>query len=133
MSEPYINKKITLQAPVTKVWNVLVKKQYIKQWIYEFSEGNVVTEDWQLNRKIAMTDDDGTVLMEGAITEFEPDRRLKIEFDKSDYTEELTLTAKGNLTLLSVHAGPVAHTEHKEHSEVWEKGLNKIKELSEAS
>lgn len=132
MSDPFINKKKPIQAPISKVWKVLVKKQYIKQWIYEFSEANVVTEDWHLNSNIAMTDDEGTVLLEGTITEFEPNRQLKVEFENSDYTEELTLTAKGNLTLLSIHAGPVVHAEHEEHSEVWEKGLNKIKELSEA-
>ena len=131
MSESFINKQIAIAAPVSKVWEVLVKKQYIEQWIYEFSEGNVVTEDWQLNSKIEMTDDDGTVLMEGTITEFEPNRRLKVEFENSDYTEELTLTARDNLTHLSTHAGPVPPAEYEQHSEVWEKGLNKIKELSE--
>lgn len=72
------------------------------------------------------------MLMTGTITEFEPNRRLKIEFENSDYTEELTLITKGNLTFLSSSAGPVAQSEHKKHSEVWEKGLNKIKGLSEA-
>lgn len=132
MSGPFIDKKVTIHAPVSSTWKVLVKKQYIEQWISEFSEGNVVTEDWDLNRRIAMTNDDGAVLLEGAITKFEPNRRLKVEFENSDYTEELNLAAKGSLTLLSIHAGPVAHAEHKIHSEVREKGLNKIKELSEA-
>lgn len=132
MSELFIDKKITIHAPASKVWKVLVKKQYIEQWISKFSEGNVVTEDWHLNGNIEMTDDDGTVLMEGTISEFEPNRRLKVEFENSDYTEELTLTSKGDLTFLSAHAGPVTHAEHEQHSEVWKKGLNKIKELSEA-
>jgi uncharacterized protein YndB with AHSA1/START domain len=132
MPDKFINKKITIQAPTPKVWKVLVRKQYIEQWIYEFSEGNVITEDWQLNSKIAMADNEGAVLSEGKITEFEPNRRLKIEFENNNYTEELTLTAKGNLTHLSAYAGPVARTEHKEHAEVWGKGLSKIKKLSEA-
>lgn len=91
-----------------------------------------MTEDWRLSSNIAMTDDKGTVLLEGTITLFEPNQRLKIEFESRDYNEELTVTAKGNSTVLSSHAGPVAATEYKQHSEVWEKGLNKIKALSEA-
>lgn len=132
MYEPFIKTKITIQAPVDKVWEILVKEQYTQQWINEFSGGNVVTEDWQLNSNIAMTDDDGTILIEGTITEFEPNRRLKIEFEHSDYTEELALSEKGNHTLLSSHAGPVDPDKHEQHVEVWEKGLNKIKVLSEA-
>ncbi|HYH55236.1 MAG TPA: SRPBCC domain-containing protein [Anseongella sp.] len=132
MPESYIDKKIAIQAPVAKVWNVLVKKQHIQQWIYEFSASHVATEDWQLNTRIAMTDNDGTVLLEGTITEFEPPRRLKVEFEASGYIEELSLTPEGNLTLLYVHAGPVSPAELEEHSKVWEKGLNKIKELAEA-
>lgn len=132
MSELFIDKNITIQSPVSKVWKVLVKKQYTKQWVSEFSAGDIVTEDWHLNSKIGMTDDDGTVVLEGTITEFETNRRFKVEFENSEYTEELTLIAQGDVILLSIHAGPVAHTEHKEQSEVWEKGLNKIKELSEA-
>ena len=132
MSEQFINGNITIQAPVSKVWSVLVKKQYIEQWINEFSGGNVVTEDWQLNKSIAMTDDNGAVVMKGTITEFEPNRRLKVEFENSEYTETLTLTNKGNFTLLSTDAGPVPPAEHQQHSEIWKKGLNRIKELSEA-
>lgn len=132
MSEPFIKKEITIQAPVSKVWDVLVKKPYLKQWIPEFSQGNIVTEDWHLNSTMTMTDDDGTVVSQGTITEFEPNRRLKVEFQNSDYTEELSLTAKGNGTILSSYAGPVADTDRKKHSEVWDKGLRKIKELSES-
>ena len=131
MHESFISNKITIQAPVQEVWKVLVEKQYNKQWIDEFSGGNVVTEDWQLNSNVAMTDDQGTVLMVGTITGFEPDRRLKLEFKNSGYSEELTLTAKGDITLLASHAGPVGQAEYNQHSEVWEKGLNKIKALSE--
>lgn len=132
MNKSFINKSITIHTTVPTVWKVLVTKQYIAKWIYEFSEGNLVTEDWHLDSDITMTDDKGTVILEGTITEFNPNQRLKLEFENSDYTEELTLTTKGSFTILSCHAGPVAHTDHKQHAEVWEKGLNKIKELSEA-
>jgi uncharacterized protein YndB with AHSA1/START domain len=132
MSEQFINHKVAIQAPVTRVWEVLVKKRYIEQWINEFSTGNVVTDDWQLNKRIAMTNDNGTVLMEGTVTEFEPNRKLKVEFENSGYAEELILIAQSNLTVLSTHAGPVPPTEYQQHSEVWRKGLNKIKKLSEA-
>lgn len=79
-----------------------------------------------------MTDADGTVQLEGAVTEFERDRRLKLEFEERGYKEELALSAQDNGTKLSSHAGPVAAAEHKQHSEVWERGLQKIKELAEA-
>jgi hypothetical protein len=46
--------------------------------------------------------------------------------------EELILIAQSNLIVLSTHAGPVPPIEYQQHSEVWEKGLNKIKKLSEA-
>jgi uncharacterized protein YndB with AHSA1/START domain len=63
MSGPFIDKEIAIHARVSNVWKVLVKKQYINQWIHEFSQGAVVTEDWHLNGAIAMTDDHGTELM----------------------------------------------------------------------
>lgn len=131
MSEQYINKKIAIQTRISKIWNVLVKKQFTKQWISEFSDGDIVTEDWHLHSKISMTDDAGAVVLEGVITEFEPNQRFKIEFENGEYTEELSLSAQDDHTLLSIHAGPVAPAEHKEHSEVWDKGLKKIKALSE--
>lgn len=49
-----------------------------------------------------MADDDSTTLSEGAITEFEPNRRWEVEFQNGDYAEEVSLTAKGDVTLTVV-------------------------------
>lgn len=132
MSELFINKEVEINVPVLKVWNVLVKRQYTQQWIKEFSDGNLTTEDWQPGSEIEMTDNDGNVIMKGKVTALEPYIFLKIEFENSDYFEVLRLSAKDNLTLLTAKAGPLAETEYDQHSVVWDKGLQKIKELSEA-
>lgn len=131
MNKSFIEQSITIHAPISSVWNVLVKKKYIEEWIKEFSAGNLATEDWRLHSQISMTDNDGKLILQGTITEFNPNQNLKLEFENSEYQEELTLISKGNSTVLSCHAGPVSSADHKKHSEVWEKGLNKMKELAE--
>jgi hypothetical protein len=55
-------------APVSGVWDVLVKKQYIEQWVNKFLEGNVLTEDWHLSGNMAMNDDNGALLIKGTVT-----------------------------------------------------------------
>lgn len=132
MPDQLIKKEIKIHVPASKVWDVLVKRQNIEQWVKEFSDGNFVTEDWQPGSEIAMKDDKGRVILNGVITGFEPRKFLKVEFKDSDYSEEFRLSAKGNVTLLASQAGPIGETEYEEHSLVWDKGLQKIKELSES-
>lgn len=132
MSYQFIKKKIKIHVPVSNVWDVLVKRQYNEQWVKEFSGGNFVTEDWQPGSEIAMKDDKGKVILNGVITGFEPHEFLKAEFKNSDYSEEFRLSAKENITLLTAEAGPVREAEYEKHSSVWDKGLQKIKELSES-
>lgn len=131
MQEPFIEKEIAIQAPTSAVWETLVKKQYNQQWISEFSGGKVNTDDWQLHTPVVMTDDNGDAVFEGAIVEFEPNQLLKLEFENGGYVEELTLTSRDQITTLSIHAGPVTPADRPRHSEVWDKGLRKIKNLSE--
>lgn len=116
MSKVFIEKEIEIHAPVSKVWAVLVKHQYTKQWINEFSEGNMVTMDWQLGSELAMTDDNSNVIMKGEITAFKPGELLQIEFKDSEYSEIIRLSTKDNATFLSAEAGPLKEAEFKEHS-----------------
>jgi len=132
MSESFIKKEIKIYASASRVWNVLVKQNYIEQWMKEFSSGNFITEDWQLQSEIAMTDDVGNVIQKGIITIFEPYKLLKIDFEETEYSETLRISDEDKFTLLSARAGPFKETEFKEHSAVWEKGLQKIKGLSES-
>ena len=132
MPERSIVKEVEIDARTSKVWDVLVRRDYIEQWVKEFSEGNVVTGDWQLGSEVAMTDDDGTVFQTGKVTEFSPNERLEINFEDGAYLEVLQLSAKGGKTLLKSEARPVPETEYDEHAAVWDRGLRKIKELAEA-
>lgn len=131
MSDLFIEKEIKVHASISKVWNILVKKDYINQWIKEFSAGDFITENWQKGSGITMVDDEGNVIHKGIITGFKPMELLKIEFEKTEYSEELTLSASDKVTLLSARAGPVDETTFDEHSMAWNKGLQKIKELAE--
>lgn len=131
MQESFIEQEIAIRAPTSDVWKTLVKKQYNQQWISEFSGGKVNTDDWQLHTPVVMTDDSNDAVFEGAIVEFEPNRLLKLEFENGDYVEELTLTPRDQITILSIQAGPVTPSDRPRHSEVWEKGLKKIKNISE--
>ncbi len=131
MSDVFIEKEIKIHASFSKVWKVLVNKHYINQWIKEFSTGEFITEDWQKGSEITMIDGKGNVIHKGIITVFKPLELLKVEFEKTEYSEELALSADDKVTLLSARAGPVEETGFDEHSAAWDKGLLKIKELAE--
>ena len=132
MSERHVTKEIEIQAPASSVWDVLVSRSSIEVWAKEFSEGIAVTQDWQLGSNVAMTDDDGRVVQRGSVTVFEPYERLQLEFEESGYTEVLGLSTGDGSTLLTSRAGPVREIEYDVHSSIWDRGLRKIKELSEA-
>lgn len=132
MSELFVRKEVTIHVPASKVWDVLVKQVYLKHWIKIFSEGMVINEDWQQGSKVEMTDDDGNIIYQGTITVFNPPLFLKIEFEGTKYSETLKLSPRKKGTLLSAQAGPLEETAYEEHTLVWDKGLQKIKELAEA-
>ena len=130
--ERHVVREVEIHAPASSVWDVLVMRTSIEVWAREFSEGNIVTEDWQLGSSVAMTDDDGRIVQHGSVTVFEPYERLQLEFEEDGYTEVLGLSTRGSSTLLTSRAGPVHEDEYDAHSSVWDRGLQKIKQLSEA-
>ncbi|MBA3680918.1 MAG: SRPBCC domain-containing protein [Bacteroidetes bacterium] len=74
-----IKKSIVIHASNQKVWNVLIKNEYNKQWFAEFSEGSHAQTDWQVGSKAIFTDTTGGGLI-ARITENKLNQLLSMEY-----------------------------------------------------
>lgn len=124
--------EIEIHAGRDVIWRVIVEKKYHDLWMAEFSAGTLITEDWKLGSIVEMRDGGEKVTLQGYISVFGPESRLKLEYEKVGYHEELVLTSLGNITLLSAAAGPVEDSDRHRQEEIWSRGLQKIKEISES-
>ncbi|HYO22987.1 MAG TPA: SRPBCC family protein [Flavisolibacter sp.] len=136
-----IKKQIRIAATQEKVWNVLVDPAMTKQWANEFSEGAYVETDWQKDSEVVWKDKDGNVGTRGKVVMNEAPSKLQLLFyddatadaatPLGTYAENYTVSTKDGETLLTIEAGPLTFAEAESFSLLWEKGLQKMKELAE--
>jgi len=50
----FVNKTIEINAPASKVWNVLTRREYTDQWALEFTGGVEfhIESDWKLGSTV---------------------------------------------------------------------------------
>lgn len=141
-----LKKTINIEAPKEKVWEVLTKDAYTREWYAAFSEGAHAVTDWKINSKVIFKDPSGNGLI-GKIVSNKPNELLSVEYtgslikNKEEYEhpdavavkgghETYTLSEQGNNTRLSI-ASDMTEEFVDSMSAAWDEALDKLKALAE--
>lgn len=56
MSKRFVDKAIEIEASASKIWDVLTKREYTRQWAPEFMNGApfYIESDWQLDSPVLL-------------------------------------------------------------------------------
>ena len=116
MEKLFVNKTIEINAPNSKVWNALTRREYTDQWALEFTGGAEfhIESDWKLGSAVLWIGQDGSVIVQGNVTALEPQKFLRftvfdVRGEKTPITEEdgitYELTEQNGKTLLRLSQG----------------------------
>ena len=146
MNRETIHKSVEIDAARENVWRVLTTPVQAGVWMSEFSEGSHVDGDFGPGETLYLKNGEGDGLR-GKVTAWSPNERLKIAYDgvlikgaEAPDSPELeqwngcfdayTLSANGEKTILAIESFvPGEYAEVT--AELWDKAIQKIKELSE--
>ena len=147
MPKLFVDKTIEINAPASKVWEVLIMPGYTAQWAPEFAGGAEfhIESDWKPGSPVLWKDQHGNVIVEGNVTAVDPNKFLRftvfdVRGERPPVTEEdgITFELTGHIgkTTLRVLQGdfsvmPEGEKYHRLSAEVWDRVLPKIKELAE--
>jgi len=148
MKKLFVNKTIEINAPASKVWDVLTSPESTAKWAPEFSGGSQfqIESDWELDSPVLWKDQDDKVIVEGNVTAREPEKLLRFTvFDvrspeKPPVTEEdgitYRLSGKNGETTLQVLQGDFSAMSDREKyrdmsAKIWDRVLPKVKRLAE--
>ncbi|WP_210489196.1 SRPBCC family protein [Rufibacter aurantiacus] len=146
MEKTTIKKEISLNAPRERVWEVLLKDEFTRQWFAAFSEGTHAVTDWQLGSKVVFKDESQSGMV-GRIVQNTPLEVLSIEYDgmlvngeEDTQSPGAQAVQGGQETYRLVPSGQGTHLLIESDmspeyfdmmSAAWDQALLKIKELSE--
>src|SRR5437667_6899994 len=147
MPKLFVDKTIEINAPASKVWDVLTSPEHTRQWAPEFSGGAQfhIESDWKPGSPVLWKGQDGKVIVEGHVTAVEPKTFLRftvfdVRGEKPPVTDEdgitYQLTEQNGKTLLRISQGDFSTMAEGEKyrdlsAEIWDRVLTKVKELAE--
>ncbi|EKE27457.1 MAG: hypothetical protein ACD_3C00205G0010 [uncultured bacterium (gcode 4)] len=145
MWKMFIDKKVEINAPSSKVWDVITKNEYTKEWTSWFGSDVTVVSDWKLDSPVLWKTPDWKVDVEGNVTKVEPWKFLRYTvFDvgsgRYDVDEDDGVTfelseKEGKTQLHMMHGDFWIMADGKKYYDMTEKSwdiiLPKIKELAE--
>ena len=147
MPKLFVEKTIEINAPASKVWDVLTRREQTSKWAPEFAGGAqfYIESEWTLGSPVLWKDQNGNVIVEGNVTALEPHIFLRftvfdVRGEKPLVTEEDGITYKlteqtGKTTLRLVQGDFSVMAEgekyHRLSAEVWDRVLPKVKALAE--
>jgi uncharacterized protein YndB with AHSA1/START domain len=148
MAELFVDKTIEIEAPASRVWSALTRRDSTAKWAPEFSGGGPrfhLESDWNLGSPVSWKDEAGNVIVEGNVTGKEPNRFLRFTaFDTRserpasgpDDGISFELTEENSKTLLHLRQGdfsnmPEGAKYQRMSDEIWERVLPKVKQLAE--
>ncbi|MBT2697393.1 SRPBCC domain-containing protein [Bacillus sp. ISL-40] len=151
MGKLFVDQTIEINAPASKVWDVLTVSEYNNRWATEFSSGGPqfqLESTWELGSPVLWKGEDGTVIVEGNVTALEKNKLLRFTvFDvrseeKALVTEEDGITFQlsednGKTTLHILQGDFSVMLEGKKYrdlsAEIWDKVLPMVKEMAEST
>ncbi|WP_066072664.1 SRPBCC family protein [Neobacillus soli] len=149
MKKLFVDKTIEINAPASKVWEVLTISEYNCQWATEFSSGGPqfhLESSWEMESPVLWKGQDGSVIVEGNVTALDRNKLLRFTVfdvrsperppltDEDGITFELTEgNGKTNLHILQGDFSVMTDGEiyRDASAEIWDKVLPKVKELAE--
>ena len=147
MSKLFVDKSIEINAPVSKVWDILAGREYTAQWASEFSGGSPlhIESDWKIGSPVQWKDSEGKTIVEGNVTALEAQETSALHvFDvrsqRPPVKEEDGITYQlseedGKMTLHVLQGDFSAMAEGEKYrdmsAEIWDRVLPKVKELAE--
>ncbi|MDQ3109607.1 MAG: SRPBCC domain-containing protein [Bacteroidota bacterium] len=141
-----ITKSIFINAPESKVWEVLTADEYTRQWYSVFSPGSHAQTDWEVGSKVVFSDNSGGGMI-AKVMENKPGEILSLQYTgiladgKEDYTsaeaakyaggkESYLLFESNEGTQLDI-SSDMSEEMFETMSQSWEKALEKLKALAE--
>lgn len=147
MSKLFVDQSIEINAPVSKVWDLLTKPEYTSEWAPEFSGGSPfhIESDWKLGSPVFWKDSEEKTIVEGNVTTLKSEKLLRftvfdVRSEKPPVSQEdgitYQLSEKDGKTILHVLQGdfsvmPEGEKYRDMSAEVWARVLPKVKELAE--
>ena len=143
MPKLFVDQSVEIDAPASKVWDVLTQPEFTKEWIKEWWPDLVILEsDRKVGSLMRWKVAGGIIGAQGKISAVEPYTMLRCSFKVNDSTaskqEDLTyrLEERDGHTKLSVSVGDFGDSSEHElcypgAEEAWSRSLPKIKELAE--
>ena len=147
MSKLFVDQSIEINAPVSKVWEVLTKREHTAQWASEFSAGSSLSieSDWKSGSPVLWKDSGSKIIVEGNVTALQPEKLLRFTvFDVRSPRPPVTeadgityqLAEENGKTTLHVLQGDFSAMSDGEKyrdmsAEVWRRVLPKVKDLAE--
>lgn len=147
MPKLFVEKSIEINAPASRVWNVLTDAGHTAEWASEFSGGSPfrIESDWKLNSPVFWKGPDGKVVVEGTVTVLKPGKFLRftvfdVRSERPPVTEEDGITYQlseedGKTTLHLLQGDFSAMPEGEKYrdmsAQVWARVLPKVKKLAE--
>lgn len=74
MPKFFVEKAIEINAPTSKVWDILTSPEHTSEWAFENSGGTEfhIESDWTLGSPVLWKAQDGKVIVGGNVTAVEP-------------------------------------------------------------
>ncbi len=147
MSKLFVDKSIQIDAPASKVWEVLTARGDTSKWAPEFSGGSplLIESAWKLGSPVVWKDAEERTIVEGNVTAFDPSKLLRftvfdVRSERPPVKEEdgitYELSEKDDKTRLHVLQGDLSAmpdgAKYRDLSAgIWDRVLFKVKELAE--
>lgn len=87
MAKLFVERSIEINAPASKVWEVLTNPELTEEWIHEWWPDLLILEsDWKLGHPVLWRLADGIIGAEGTVSVVEPYTMLGFSFKVNDPT-----------------------------------------------
>ena len=118
MTKLFVEKSTEINAPASKVWAILTKPEFTREWAGMFGATGPIDSDWQLGSQVLWKNAAGKVYVYGKVVALEPNKLLQFTVrsvkpelqpisgsDKDDITQTYVLLEQDGNTSLSIEHG----------------------------
>ena len=130
---------LEIDAPAHEVWRVLTDGELIREWASAYAEGLAIHTNWKVGGKVSWRAPGGAVRACGRLTDFQPDERLRFDYDESpgaahrNFSETFEIKAGGRRTRLSMTTGPLDAATFEALTVPARRAMEEIRSLAEES
>jgi uncharacterized protein YndB with AHSA1/START domain len=141
MEKKTLKRSLILNAPASRVWEIVSDPEQIKTWASAFGHGTHADSDWKVGSEVVWKDMGGNVGAKGIITKMDPEKELRVDFfddvkmadpeQLGEYSEIYSITSNEDSTTLEVSAGPLEEKYYNGFISMWDRAMENIKKLAE--